>query len=627
MPDARATLETALTGTYAFERELGRGGMATVYLARDLKHDRLVAFKVLEPELAQALGTERFIREIHLAARLQHPHILTVHDSGEAAGYLWFTMPYVEGESLRDRLRREKQLSVPDAVRIAQDVGRALEYAHEHGVVHRDIKPENILLTTDGSTLVADFGIARTLAGDDRLTQTGMAIGTPAYMSPEQASGDTGADPRSDTYSLAAVLYEMLAGEPPFTGPTAQAVIARRFSEPAPSVRRMRPTVAPTIDDAIRQGMATLPADRPATTSEFVRALTTGATTTPLVPMSAPRPAPRRAAVPLVLITLLALGALGWGWRRMRPVATGANPVSREIRVAVLPFENRGDSADAYFADGMAEAVRAKLTTVPGLAVIARASSESYAGSTKTLEEIARELGVDFLLSGTVRWARSGAGTSRVRVNPELIEIVKGQPQSRWQQPFDAPVDDVFQVQGDIAGQVAAALNVRLTPPAARQLGQRPTTNLAAYDAYLKGAAVTGWDLSSIRRAAALFEEAATLDSSFAQAWANWARNLAVVASWTGMGVPADRDKAMRVLARAVALDSVSVDAYRARMQVAHSLTHDEAEVARALAAALARYPNDPTITRVAGVLATVNGEVDSGLVLMGRAVEMDPRS
>src|SRR5687768_11516416 len=214
--DPAAELATGLRDRYALQRELGRGGMATVYLARDLKHDRPVALKVLLPELAASLGPERFQREIRLAARLQHPHVLTVHDSGETAGQLWFTMPYVEGESLRERLRREREISLDDALRITREAAQALQYAHEHGVVHRDIKPENLLLTRDGNTLVADFGIARALGGDERLTQTGMSVGTPAYMSPEQASGDKSLDARSDVYSLATVLYEMLAGEPPY---------------------------------------------------------------------------------------------------------------------------------------------------------------------------------------------------------------------------------------------------------------------------------------------------------------------------------------------------------------------------------------------------------------------------
>src|SRR5262245_43606871 len=284
MPDPVATLREALQGRYAFERELGRGGMATVYLAQDLRHDRPVALKVLHPDLAASLGDDRFQREIKLAARLQHPHILTVLDSGTAgrrdAGseLLWFTMPYVEGESLRDRLRRERQLPVDDALRIAREAAQALQYAHDQGVIHRDIKPENLLLTRDGNTLVADFGIARALGavGDDRLTNTGLAIGTPAYMSPEQAAGDKGLDARTDVYSLAAVLFEMLAGEAPYTGATTQALIVKRLTEPPPSIRAVRPNVPEATDAAIRRALAPVPADRFASAAEFARGLAEG---------------------------------------------------------------------------------------------------------------------------------------------------------------------------------------------------------------------------------------------------------------------------------------------------------------------------------------------------------------
>ena len=233
MADLREQLQSGLADRYRLERELGRGGMATVYLARDIRHKRPVALKVLHPELGAVLGTERFLREVETAAGLQHPHILPVFDSGEAAGRLWYTMPYVEGESLRDRLRREVQLPVEDAVRLTREVAEALDYAHRHGVVHRDIKPDNILLT-EGHASVADFGIAKAVstAGGEALTQTGTAVGTPAYMSPEQASPGAPLDGRSDVYSLGCVLYEMLAGEPPFTGPSSQAIIARHCADP-----------------------------------------------------------------------------------------------------------------------------------------------------------------------------------------------------------------------------------------------------------------------------------------------------------------------------------------------------------------------------------------------------------
>ena len=270
-------LQNALRAHYTLERELGRGGMATVYLARDTKHGRQVALKVLHQDLAASLGPERFRREISFAAALQHPHILTVLDSGETdAGDLWFTMPYVEGESLRERLRRQAQLSLEDAVRITREVALALDFAHKRGIVHRDVKPENILLTSDGQALLADFGIARALsssASGTTLTATGVVVGTAAYMSPEQASGERTLGPASDVYSLGAVCYEMLAGEPPFTGPTAQAVIAKMMSSPAPSVRRIRASVPEAVDLALQRALAPVPADRWGTPGEFAKAL------------------------------------------------------------------------------------------------------------------------------------------------------------------------------------------------------------------------------------------------------------------------------------------------------------------------------------------------------------------
>jgi eukaryotic-like serine/threonine-protein kinase len=271
--DLQERLQAALGDAYLLERELGHGGMASVYLAQDIKHDRPVAVKVLHPELAASLGPDRFLREIHVTARLDHPHILPVLDSGNASGLLWYTMPFVEGETLRDKLRRETQLPVTEALRIAGEVADALDYAHRHGVIHRDIKPENILLS-DTHARVADFGVARALeaAGGEALTGTGLAIGTPAYMSPEQASGGD-VDVRSDVYALGCVVYEALAGEPPFTGPTPQAIIAKRFAGPAPSVRTARPDVTPDLDAALQKALAGVPAARFGTAAEFAHTL------------------------------------------------------------------------------------------------------------------------------------------------------------------------------------------------------------------------------------------------------------------------------------------------------------------------------------------------------------------
>src|SRR6185437_6138300 len=272
--DFTQRLSTALAERYQIERQLGEGGMAVVYLARDVKHDREVGLKVLRPELMAVLGAERFLHEINVTAHLQHPHILTLHDSGEADGLVFYVMPYVEGESLRDRLTREKQLSIDEAIEITKAVASALDYAHRHGVIHRDIKPENILLH-DGQPLVADFGIALAVsaAGGNRLTETGLSIGTPQYMSPEQAMGDRTLDARSDVYSLAAVLYEMLAGEPPYTGPTAQAIVAKVITERPVPITVHRDTVPPHVGAALHKALAKLPADRFAGAAQFSDAL------------------------------------------------------------------------------------------------------------------------------------------------------------------------------------------------------------------------------------------------------------------------------------------------------------------------------------------------------------------
>jgi serine/threonine-protein kinase len=388
MVDPLEKLREALAGRYTLERELGRGGMATVYLARDVRHKRPVALKVLHPELAAGLGPGRFEREIEFAARLQHPHILTVLDSGETAGQLWFTMPFVEGESLRDRLRRERQLPVEDALRIASETARALDYAHRQGVVHRDIKPENILLTRDGDTLVADFGVARALTrggGDEQLTETGLAIGTPAYMSPEQSAGDKGVDARTDVYSLAAVLYEMLAGEPPYTGATTQALLVKRLTEPAPSVRAVRPNVPAVVDDAIRKALAPVAADRFSSIAQLAQAIQgaltlTGAQPVPATAAGAPPPDSdkpskpvshrHRSVVLLGLGFLLGLGVL-FGWLRHH----GDAPGTGEKRLAVLPFDNLGAPEDEYFAHGVTDEIRGKLAALPTLQVTASRSA------------------------------------------------------------------------------------------------------------------------------------------------------------------------------------------------------------------------------------------------------------
>ena len=324
MTSVSSPLADALRDRYVIERELGRGGMATVYLARDLRHERSVALKVLHPELAATLGPERFLREVRTTARLQHPHILPVLDSGEAARQLWYTMPYVRGESLRDRLRREVQLPVEVALDLARQVALALDYAHREGVVHRDLKPENILLS-EGQALVADFGVAKALAGGDggQLTETGLAVGTPAYMSPEQASGGQ-VDARSDVYSLGCVLYEMLAGEPPFTGATPQALISKRLVDPVPSIRRIREGVPDAVEQALTRALAKISADRFQSARELGEALAAAPRNTATLAGQLPAataavPARSRRLLLLALAALVAAGTVGsLLWQRTR---------------------------------------------------------------------------------------------------------------------------------------------------------------------------------------------------------------------------------------------------------------------------------------------------------------------
>jgi len=637
--DISNPLAEALRDRYLLERVLGRGGMATVYLARDIKHDRHVALKVLDADVAASLGPERFQREIKVAARLHHPHILSVYDSGEARGtreagpWLWFTMPYVRGESLRERLRREGILPIDEALRITRQAAQALSYAHKEGVVHRDVKPENLLLTEDGSTQVADFGIARAIESqhDSRLTEIGVALGTPAYMAPEQSSGDGVVDARADQYALAATCHEMLTGTPPFTGTSSHDLIVRRFTTPAPRVRTSRPEVSPEVEEALQRALALKPADRYATIADFGTALVGG----PLVTTDPSAAAPagnRRARSRVLLATGIAvvLGATGLLYSRATlntgAAATTDAGAAARTRLAVLPFENLGDSTDAYFAEGMADEVRGKLAELSGLEVIARSSSSRYREGDKSPGEIANDLDVKYLLTGTVRWEKRPGQASRVRVSPELVDARTGT--TRWQKSFDAAITDVFEIQGQIAGDVADALNLELAPPARRGLTTRPTQSLEAYTLYLHGRSLRSGEVApeALRGALAAFRRAVEIDPGFAAAWAELAATHVDALRLGGMRAD-DAAQAREAVERAEAIAPESPDTRKARGRYFHVVRGEAASALTEYRAALRIAPSRSDLLD-----AAAEAEVDLALwseavVDLEHAVRVDPQS
>jgi serine/threonine protein kinase/Flp pilus assembly protein TadD len=453
--------------------------MATVYLADDFRHDREVAVKVLHPELASALGSDRFLREIKLAARLNHPHILPLFDSGEAGGFLFYVMPYVEGESLRERLNREKQLTLEDSVMMARSIAGALDYAHRHGIVHRDIKPENILLH-EGEVMVTDFGIAKAVstAGTETLTQTGMVVGTPAYVSPEQAAGELEIDGRSDEYSLACMLYEMLSGERPFVGPTVQAILTKRFTDPVPSLKSVIDDVPEELEKALTKALARDAAARFPTLSEFGKALALPTVTTPT----------------------------------STPVPDGAQAVKS---IAVLPFTNMSaDPENEYFTDGMAEEIINALSKIQSLGVASRTSTFAYKGKTEDIREIGKKLEVSALLEGSVR--KMG---KKIRVSAQLINVANGY--QLWSERYDREIEDIFAIQDEIAQNIVKALRVVISDEEKRAIEKVATESVQAYDYYLRGRKFFHQHRrTSIEFARQMFTRAIEIDPNYARAYA-----------------------------------------------------------------------------------------------------------
>ncbi len=566
MSDTGARLGASLAGRYAIERELGRGGMATVFAARDLKHDRPVALKVLRPELH--LGAERFLQEIRVTAQLQHPHIVPLFDSGEADGLLFYVMPLVEGESLRDRLQREHQLPLADVIAIARSVAGALAYAHERGIVHRDIKPENILLFR-GQPLVSDFGIARAVsaAGAERLTGTGLALGTPAYMSPEQAFGGTEVDARSDIYSLGCVIYELVSGQAPFAGLDIETTLARRLSERVPPLSE----VPVAFDAAVHQALATQPADRFATATAFAEAL-----------------------------------------------VAASSSASAQASVAVLPFEAMsGDPDSQYLADGIAEDIINALCKVPELRVASRTSSFAFRHKAEDVRVIAARLGVRTVLEGSVR--RSG---NRLRATAQLVNAADGY--HLWSERFDRDIQDIFAIQDEIATAIARTLELKLAPHRPNVV-RRPTDSIEAYDQYVKGRYHLNRRGAGVERALHCFQQAVKADARYAVAHAAIADCYNLLGWYRHLPPGESFPRAIAAARQALAEDPESAEALTSLgfAQTYYERAWSEAERSFLLATEI--NPAYPTLHHWYAEYLMVVGRIDEALRQARRAQELDP--
>jgi eukaryotic-like serine/threonine-protein kinase len=617
-------LRAGLAGRYRLEDRLGAGGMAIVYHALDVRHDRKVAVKVVRPALAAAMGRDRFLREIETAARLQHPHIVPVYESGDVDGVLYYVMPFVEGESLRARLTRERQLPVEDVLKITHQVAEALGYAHARGIVHRDIKPENILLSGN-TAVVADFGIARAVAeaGGDRLTETGLSLGTPSYMSPEQVAADPGLDTRSDIYSLGCVVHEMLVGEPPFTGPSAQAVMARQSLEAVRSLRVVRPTIPRPVEAAVLKALAKTPADRWATAIQFADALEEAAR-----PEAQSVAQPRPRFRPAVIIGVLALVLAAVAVALLRPWAPGGEGEPRTPMIVVLAFRSIGAPEEKPFADGLTEEITSRLAGIAGLGVIARSSAAAYDSGAHTPTQIAKDLGADYVLTGSIQMERTPDGKGSVRVIPHLADVNGGR--EVWTDRYDANLapGEILHVQGDLALAVAEALDVRLTAADTGRIEVRPTTNLAAYDAYVRGNLYASqyFPEDPLRTAVSLYEQAVTLDSGFALAYAKLGQAQSIYSFYYDRS-PARRARARAAVDRARALAPNLPEAELALGYYYYWAEQDYPRAMDVFRDVENKEPNNSELLWIMGSLERRLGHWDRAVELTSRGLRLDPRS
>lgn len=630
MTDLLEQLRQTLGSSYTIERELGGGGMSRVFVAEETALGRKVVIKVLPPELAAAVSLDRFKREIQLTAKLQHPNIVPVLTAGETNGLPYYTMPFVVGESLRARVVRDSELPVNDVVKILRDVLAALAYAHENGIVHRDIKPDNVLLTKYNAQ-VSDFGIAKALTasaqGTGITTSLGVALGSPAYMAPEQVVADPTIDHRADLYAVGVMAYEMLTGSKMFGDRSPQATMAAHAIERPEPLERKRPSIPPALSALIMKSLEKNAADRPQSAEEMLSVLdglatpSTGSAPMPAVTPALPRERSSRknifsiAAAAAVLILVVAIAFL------IRPHSS--NQLSP--RLAVLPFENGGAPSDAYFADGMTEAITTRLASISGLSVIGRQSAKRYVGSNKSPQQIGSELGVNYLLTGSVRWDKSQPGRNVVSIRPALLRVSDGT--QVWGQPYDAVLAGEFKLQSDVAERVAQALDVALLPHETKALATKPTNDPQAYDDYLRGRFL--WNKRTapdLQQALQYFHKAIARDSGFARAYAGLAEVYVVLPSYSDAEPDSTWPAARANAAKAIALDSTLGVPHAALGAVLRD-QHRWADAEREFKLAMKLEPEYPTTYHWYSRMLLSLGKFKEAVAAAEKARALDPLS